>query len=708
MSQRLLLFTLCFSLIVQPFYAQQVDFTYSNLIVSKEGNTLTHGFAGGLNSGQYQTIDFDGDEDLDLVVFDRSSNQLNCFENTGSNYRFAPEFQYHFPPDLDSWLVLADYDCDGDKDLFTASNLGAKVYRNDFDDKLNWELITDPLLTLGSSMTNLFFNRTDIPAIADQDGDGDLDILVFNFAGGEKIEFHKNYSIENSGSCGLEFVVETRDYGGISECGCGTIVFNSDCPSGGRERHIGAKALLSYDHDLDGDMDLIFNQENCLNLEFIENKGSTTSPAFDEFRSDFPNFSNDLSFTIFPAAYREDVTFDGQPDILIAPNERSNSGNNIDFKRSSLLYSNSSETGNQYSLTTSSFLQDQMIDVGEFAYPTFADVDGDGQEDLIIGNRGSLVNGTFESTLTYLRRSGKGFEWQTDDFLNLSSLNFINIIPQFLDWDGDGKDDLIIAASDNTFNASLFFLPNTGDGQMQFDLASIQNLGTTLSLSEDFQIVDVNRDGNDDLLVGEFSGRLNYFRNEGTNESPNFIIADETYLDLDFSSDRTSLFLSARDLDDNGVMDLIVTDRTGGARLYQNLTEFGSDPVAELVLENTELVSRFGRQSKPALGTDGLLAIGSIQGGLQMVNLVPFTPTNETTFSVYPVPAHTSELINFVTNSDGFVLEIVTLTGQRIFHGIELTANEVASIDKTLFEPGIYVSRISNGNAMKSQKFIVD
>ena len=37
-------------------------------------------WAGGLNYPQFSSIDYDFDGDLDLLVFDRSSNQLKVFE----------------------------------------------------------------------------------------------------------------------------------------------------------------------------------------------------------------------------------------------------------------------------------------------------------------------------------------------------------------------------------------------------------------------------------------------------------------------------------------------------------------------------------------------------------------------------------------------------------------------------------------------------
>ena len=82
--------------------------------------------------------------------------------------------------------MLRDYDLDGDKDIFTAGIFGMRVFEN--AGSLTWNIIEDPLRTLGfSGMIGLQMNASDIPAIADFDGDLDLDVLVFDFANGSTI-----------------------------------------------------------------------------------------------------------------------------------------------------------------------------------------------------------------------------------------------------------------------------------------------------------------------------------------------------------------------------------------------------------------------------------------------------------------------------------------------------------------------------------------
>lgn len=64
------------------------------------------------------------------MVWDINSRQLQVFEKVGEQFRIRPDLSYFFPPDVSGFLVLADYDRDGKKDLFTSTALGVKAYRN--------------------------------------------------------------------------------------------------------------------------------------------------------------------------------------------------------------------------------------------------------------------------------------------------------------------------------------------------------------------------------------------------------------------------------------------------------------------------------------------------------------------------------------------------------------------------------------------------
>lgn len=704
----LLLQMLCF----QTCWAQ-VAFEYFHPTAVRNNETLRLAFAGGINSAQYQTIDLDQDDDLDLVIFDRSADKINCFENTGEAYVYQPYFEFLFPENIQHWMILADYDCDGYKDLFTYTGQGIRVFRNmSTSNAITWELVADPLKTLGSSSNiNLLFNPTDIPSIADLDGDGDLDILGFDFASSSQIEFHQNHSVENSGSCGLDFVRETRSYGDIRDCGCDNFTIDEPCVSSGRVQHAGGKALLSLDYDSDGLMDLVLSQEACNNLSIALNTGSVSTPAFAAFDNYFPTLLSAIDFTSFPAAGYEDMTFDGKKDLLVSSNVRSNDFRTIDFKNSSFLYEYTGNNSNPFQ-QSSSFLQDEMIDVGEFAYPAIVDINGDDNDDLVIGNVGSLINGSFISSLTYYRAENNSLVWVTDDLFGLSSLGLTEIKPQFIDINGDSNIDLIFSALDGGFNSTIYYVINHGSTLETIDISQLQFIDFDLFRLDDFVLDFINDDELPDLLVGVSNGRLDYYINAGTASNPAFTLDTEEYLGIVPHGDRSNLSLTIGDPDGDGATDLITTDRTGKMSIYSDYKSGSStrqESIVELEESGSLTATRLGRISKPNFGNlfgRETIAIGSIQGGVRLLASAGSKSDSNLTVTAFPVPTNSDRVVSFQSNMENTVVEVFSLTGNKVAE-IKLSAFVARPLNLNYLEDGLYLAKATSGNQSCTIKILV-
>src|SRR6185295_10717330 len=94
----------------------QAQFTYvldQSIPVEYNSVTLPMPWAGGFNSPQFNTMDLNGDNVQDLVIFDRTANKVITFINQNKAYRYAPEYEAFFPAELDQWVLLRDFNCDG-------------------------------------------------------------------------------------------------------------------------------------------------------------------------------------------------------------------------------------------------------------------------------------------------------------------------------------------------------------------------------------------------------------------------------------------------------------------------------------------------------------------------------------------------------------------------------------------------------------------
>ena len=179
---------------------------YDSVQVKVNGAFLKNSWAGGLNFGQFSTIDLNLDGIKDLVVFDRTGNKVNPYLNMGTpnqvDYKYAPKYAASFPP-VHDWMLLADYNCDGKEDIFTYSIGGFSVYENisavgvGLYFKLKTFYLKSHYSPLPIDYGALYVSAVDIPAITDVDNDGDLDVLTFDLLSSTRIEFHQNMTMEN-------------------------------------------------------------------------------------------------------------------------------------------------------------------------------------------------------------------------------------------------------------------------------------------------------------------------------------------------------------------------------------------------------------------------------------------------------------------------------------------------------------------------------
>ena len=192
-------------------FAQVKFYRDTNFIVDQGGTILTNAWAGGINTPVFASIDLNGDNKMDMVVFDWSNEKvfrLNCYVNEGlpgkEDWRLAAKYNDAFPKIMEGWIRTYDYDCDGDMDLFTYEDGGyLGLYRNDYTSSggLKFTLITNQVQTYyGTFASNLYVTRIDMPAMSDIDGDGDMDVLGFSISG-NYLEHNKNLALEKGYSC---------------------------------------------------------------------------------------------------------------------------------------------------------------------------------------------------------------------------------------------------------------------------------------------------------------------------------------------------------------------------------------------------------------------------------------------------------------------------------------------------------------------------
>lgn len=719
-------------LVLLPFTTiAQFSYRIDNAIpVTAGDSTLSLAWSGGLNSVQVNTIDLNGDGANDLALFDKMASRITTLVADGDAYRAAPEFESFFPAEISTFVLLRDFDNDGRKDLFTFGQIGVFVFRNTSvpGGPPSWSKLafynpatqqkSEVLLTTGfSGKINLLPGSSDIPHFGDMDGDGDLDVLNMRFVTPGTAEYHKNFSMELYGiPDSLELVRQTSAWGDFIECGCGKIAFGGQtCADiGGRINHTGGKALLALDYDNDGDQDLIFSEESCAHLYYMENTGDANTPVLTGFQL-FPP-SQPVGISIFPAPYLEDVNHDGKKELLVSPGVSQRMDPYNDFRQSLLYYRNDGTPGApDFQWVQDNFLQSKMIDVGDLSSPAFADIDNDGDLDLFIGN---FTNTYGRGSIAFYRNTGTenlpSFSWVTDDYLNLRFFSLTNIRLQFADINRDGSLDLAFTAT-NTFNGTTraYYIPNTSSSGFDLDPLTMITLSISIGPNENLSWADVDLDGWPDYLLGTSTGSLQYWRNQGNNS---FTLQDDSFLGLAPSTSRLYLSAFVEDLDYDGQADIVIGDHLGTLGV---IGSFRTNPngSANTALIYNSLSDAYGthnlggrlRVTAARLYGNGKpeVVTGNAQGGIHVLkpdNGMPFS--DKPSIVVYPNPISSGFPLQ-VKSDRNATMDIFTPLGQHIGTTQFVPANQVISYPLQGIAAGVYMARFKYESGSVGIRFVV-
>lgn len=711
-------------------YAQSNFIRYDSITVIADGDTMLNPFAGGLNFPQFSSVDIDNNGVQDVFVFDRSGNKLLFFlcESTDGEltYRYAPEFDTLFP-ELQNWVLLMDYNKDGHEDIFSSTaDGGVLVYRNDY--KTYTSLLFSKVSSLLTDTTQepIYASPWDIPAISDIDYDGDIDILSFNISG-SSVEYHRNISMETYGvPDSLIFVLESSCWGEFQEAfsNC-DIYLNTSCKNGvvdsvpsANELHAGS-TILAIDLDGDHDMEMLLGDLICDNITMLTNGGDSSNAFITSSDLSFPD-SYPVNIDQFPAVFSIDSDNDGIRDLIAAPNAINISENYNGI----WLYKN--EGTNEvpaFNFVSSSFIQDQMIDVGEGANISFVDINNDSLVDMIFGNYGYHQNSAdYISGLSYYENKGTlhepSFELKSIDYAGISSLNLLSIYPCFGDIDSDGDEDMIIGESDGYIHLYTN-KANLGE-EADFILASpiYQNIDVGQYSSP--QLVDVNRDNLIDLLIGERNGNINYYQNTGSVSNANFIFVTDSFGKINVCAEGAVSGYSVPflvEIDTVGKYTLMVGSERGYIYKYENIDN-NLEGVFLQVDSNFQNIWEGIRStvSIADINNDGAmdLGVGNYRGGISLFknsivqDSTPIIDTSAFNISIYPNPAINVLNINIEGNKNNISNIKISITnplGQLVYQNIFEPSDKI-TINTSAISNGLYHVECITGDYKINNKIL--
>ena len=301
----------------------------------------TDGFFGGLQVGSNPVpdlADLDNDGDPDMVVGMSESGVVKIYTNTGSpsNAQFS-ESNVAVTGDvgLYAYPVFHDLDADGDQDILSGRDEHGFVYYKNTGTPGNavWEVNNTLFEGIGNQT---YWNS---PDLVDLNGDNKPD-LVFGTAAGPL-----NYYMNTGSLSAPVWQVNTTLFGGVLDVG-------------------GASNPCFFDFDYDGDLDL-FSGSQLGDIKYFENTGTASGPAWEENSSYFIS----LKHSIYGAVAVGDVNGDSLPDAIVGD-------------LSGKLYYHRN-TGFGFTLVAAAF---GNVALGGWSSPRLVDLDQDGDLDIVAGN----------------------------------------------------------------------------------------------------------------------------------------------------------------------------------------------------------------------------------------------------------------------------------------------------------------------------------
>lgn len=390
------------------------------------------------------------------------------------------------------------------------------------------------------------------------------------------------------------------------------------------ERHAGS-TLMIYDLEGDGDKEIVLGDVSFDCLNQLNNGGTATAAWMNTQDEDFPSYNTPVLLSSFPAAFYLDLNNDGKRDMVVAPNNRNigedqkntwfyrntaTTGHHFELQSKTLLVSDMLDLGSTTHPAFTDVNADGLEDLVVGTYGFYSPQATTNARLFLLLNTGTATSPEF--TLT------------DNDWLGLSEFTPDNydFSPSFGDIDGDGDQDLLVGHNDGGFFCYRNSAGPAAPMNLSRDFNPMWQVMDVVGLVATPTLVDLTGDGLLDIVAGERNGNLNLFTNTGTTNNPvyptNPTIQKLGFVDTRLPGEAVGFSTPAFIPTPDGLL-LVTGTNSGQLETYRNFSLSDTFDLVDPMWGNVDE----GGRTHPAfadLDNDGILemVLGNLRGGLSL------------------------------------------------------------------------------------------
>lgn len=337
-----------------------------------------------------------------------------------------------------------------------------------------------------------------------------------------------------------------------------------------------------------------------------------------------------------------------------------------------------------------------------FGAPSFGDLDGDGDLDMLVGVYGDSSEMLYYENVGTKQAPSFSAPVSNPFGLDETTIKYI-VFPELVDIDGDGDLDILV----NDYEKVSFY-ENTGNKQNPSFANPVPNpFGIkTEPYTIKITLSDLDNDGDFDILAADYYGHFIFHKNTGTSKVPQFGSGTLNPFGLPAQTEDSTQFPTLSDIDGDGDFDLLSGTYGYGKFLYYENTGTKNNPQFAAPRENPFGLTSTYYMSLPAfadLDNDGDLDLmaGEYYGNMQYFEnegSVGIETYSSSTLKVFPNP--TNGLLEIRTELTFEHVKVYDLLGNVLLESDDY----LKTIDVSSFISGMYILEISNSEGILCRK----